>query len=125
MIKVIVPVEDCAEGTVSTHFGRANYYILYSIEAGKIKEIKCMENPKNFNRKPCEYFPEIGIGAVLIPSSDGIGRKAVSMLRVKSIRIFVVDAKTAEEAIRKFIEGEASEFLGEGCRGKELGTDYH
>lgn len=124
-MKVIVPVEDCAEGSVSAHFGRANYFILYSIEAGKIKEIKCMENPKNFNRRPCEYFAEIGIGAVLIPSSGGIGRKAVGMLRAKGIRIFVVNAVTAEEAIRRFIEGGASEFLGEGCRGKELGMDYH
>lgn len=42
MIKAIVPAEERAEGSVSAHFGRADYYMLYSIEAGKINEVKVL-----------------------------------------------------------------------------------
>ena len=118
MIKAVIPVEDCTSRLISPHFGRANYYMVYSIEDGEIKENECMESPKYMNRRPGEYFADMGINLVLIPSGGGIGRRAVYALRTKGIKVYVVDATTADEAIKKFVGGEAIEYTGEGCPGK-------
>jgi len=115
---IVIPVEDCNNKIMATHFGRANYYVLFIVEAGVIKDEKCIENPRYRGAKPGEYFAEMGADIIIISVRSGIGRKAIQELRSRGVRILQVDARNAVEAVEKFLRGNAREYTGDGCSGQ-------
>jgi len=119
MTRIAIPVQSCTDKTLSAHFGRAGGYIIAEIREGRIVKTECLENPRRMGYRPGEYLRMIGIDVLLIPSHGGIGRKALQQLAEIGAKVFLVDAMDADEALRKYLDGETREYSGEGCLGRE------
>ncbi len=123
-MKVLIPVEDCSTKRLSTHFGRAGGFIVMDVQNNDIVMVKCIGNPREHGVPAGQYFAGL-VDAVLLPEQGGIGFKALDFLRRNNAKIFTVKALDADEAIRKFLNGEATEFIGQGCRGSGAENCHH
>ena len=123
-MKVLIPIEDCSTKRLSLHFGRAGGFIVVDIHNNDTVMVKCIENPRGHGVPAGQYFASL-VDAVLLPEKGGIGFKALDFLRRNNVKIFTVRALDADEAIRKFLNGEATEYIGQGCRGSGAESSHH
>jgi len=111
--------------TISQHFGRAQYYLVATIENGKVinRELRDKLGHANFANEP--YDPEIpGQPHGFSPASQdrharmaqaitdcevllcrGMGMGAYESMKMYNIRPIVTDIAVIDEAIKNFIEG--------------------
>ncbi len=123
-MKVLIPVEDCTAKRLSPHFGRAGGFIVVDVHNNEVIMEKCMENPRGHGVPAGQYFAGL-VEAVLLPEQGGIGFKALDALRRNNVKIYIVKALRVNEAIRKFLNGEATQYSGQGCRGSVAKDGYH
>ncbi len=116
-MKIVLPVNNCREKILEAHFGRAGYYLVVIVENNEVVSEECIVNPRMNGARPGDYFAELGVDAVIIPRSGGIGSKALVKLRGRGVKVFIVDASNADDAIKSFISGRVEEYIGEGCSG--------
>ncbi len=120
-MKIAVATEDGK--TTSRHFGRAPFYLVFTINEGEIVEKVQREKPSHqmFAHEPHEvHLHEHGTGAqsehkhsqMIEPIQDcdavivrGMGTGAYLALQEANIRPIVSDVDDAEEAVRAYIDG--------------------
>ena len=125
-MKIAVVTED--ENTISMHFGRAPYYLIFTVEEDKIigKELRDKLGHRQFANEPSHE--ETGApdprGHGFGKSSEdkhnrmieaikdceviivnGMGRGAYIAMEQANIRPFVSDIADAEEAVKAYIDG--------------------
>ncbi len=114
--------------TISRHFGRAPYYLVFTVEAGKIiaQEQRAKPGHQQFAQGPQELHEhhdhEQGHGMdehsghkhdqMLQPIQDcevvivrGMGRGAYLSIEEAHMRPFITDLDTAEAAVQAYLEG--------------------
>ncbi|WP_119070541.1 NifB/NifX family molybdenum-iron cluster-binding protein [Aggregatilinea lenta] len=123
-MKIAVVTEDGQ--TISQHFGRAPYYLVFTIEDGAIiaREQRDKANHSHFAGQPHDHEHDHGQGHgfgslsehkhnQMIDSiidceamlSRGMGRGAYVSLQQANIRPIVTDIASAEDAVRAYAEG--------------------
>ncbi|HML24309.1 MAG TPA: NifB/NifX family molybdenum-iron cluster-binding protein [Aggregatilinea sp.] len=125
-MKIAVVTEDGQ--TISQHFGRAPYYLVFTIEDGAIvaREQRDKANHSHFAGQPHEHEHghEHGQGHGFGPASEskhnqmiasitdceaaivrGMGRGAYISLQQANIRPIVTDIASAEDAVRAYVDG--------------------
>lgn len=124
-MKIAVITEDGK--TISQHFGRAPYYLIFTIEEGAIvaKELRDKAGHRQFAQEDHEHGSENdprghGFGthsdakhARMIESIQdceaiivrGMGRGAYLAMEQANIRPFVTDLADAEEAVKAYMGG--------------------
>ncbi len=79
LVAVATDDDKVLNGEVSMHFGRCRYYTLVEVEADRIGDARCVENPHYDNHQPGVMPAYIhGLGADVI-LAGGMGPKAVNM----------------------------------------------
>jgi predicted Fe-Mo cluster-binding NifX family protein len=127
-MKIAVVTED--EATISQHFGRAPYYLVYTVEDGNVidKELRDKAGHHTFTTQHTETAPgeRHGYGAgsqskhdamagaisdcqVLI--SGGMGWGAYESMSGYNIEAVVTDISSADEAVRLYIEGKLPNLM--------------
>jgi predicted Fe-Mo cluster-binding NifX family protein len=105
--------------TVSEHFGRAGFYVVYDIEDGKIKG-------KEIRPKASHQHPWVGGHEGEGPASDegsfhnrmlagvsdcqavfarGMGWGMYQAMKQSGLKPYLIDIASADEAVRAFLEG--------------------
>ena len=124
-MKIAVITED--EKTISMHFGRAPYYLVFTVEDGKItkKELRDKIGHRQFANEPGHHHGQAdprghGFGrdseskhARMIESIKdcaviivrGMGRGAYLAMEQANIRPFVTDIADAEDAVKAYVDG--------------------
>lgn len=121
-MKIAVVTED--ERTISQHFGRAPYYLVLTVEDGKVtgKETREKAGHHTFAAHHTEAAPGemhgYGAGAqtrhaamaetiadcqVLI--AGGMGMGAYESMRSRGIDVIVTDEENIDESVSRYIEG--------------------
>lgn len=129
-MKIAVITEDSQ--TISQHFGRAPYYLVFTIEDGTIvtKELRDKVGHRQFAHRDHEHESEDdprghGFGAHsdakharmidAIQDCDviivrGMGRGAYLAMEQANIRPFVTDLASAEEAVKAYLGGTLTDY---------------
>ncbi len=121
-MKLAVVVED--QDTISQHFGRAPYYLVYTIENGRIRGRELRDKPghRQFASEPHvhDHQHEHGMDAhsahkhdqMIAPIADcealivrGMGRGAYMALEQAQIRPFVTDVSRPDAAVQAYLDG--------------------
>jgi predicted Fe-Mo cluster-binding NifX family protein len=124
-MKIAVITEDGQ--TISQHFGRAPYYLVFTVEEGEIveKELRDKAGHQQFAQEPHDHESENdprghGFGAHsdakhvrMIESIQdceaiivrGMGRGAYLAMEQANIRPFVTELSDAEEAVKAYLGG--------------------
>jgi len=118
-VKIAIPSDDGE--SISPHFGRCRYFIIYEIEDNKIKSRTVRKNlccphrvnvcPKTVLVQTREFIERIRNEAVsgILDCQVMIGRymneSAIDNLNSHNIRIVLVDEKEADVAIEKYLLG--------------------
>lgn len=124
-MKIAVVVED--QETISQHFGRAQHYLVYSVEDGIIRGRELRDKPghQHFASEPHDHdhSHEHGTDAhsghkhdqMIAPIADcealivrGMGRGAYVALEQARIRPFVTDIDSPEQAVQAYLDGTLS-----------------
>lgn len=127
-MNIAVVTED--EVTISQHFGRAPYYMVYTVEDGKVtgKERRDKAGHHTFAAQHVETAPgerhgydsgaqtkhasmaeTISDCQVLI--AGGMGWGAFESMKSYNIEAFVTDVKDMDEAVGRYIKGELPNLM--------------
>ncbi len=131
-MKIAVITEDGQ--TISQHFGRAPYYLVFSVENNEIvgKELRDKAGHRQFAQEEHDHNEEHdprghGFGAHsdakhvrMIESIQdceaiivrGMGRGAYLAMEQANIRPFVTEIADAEEAVKAYIDGTLEDHIG-------------
>ncbi|MCD1293879.1 dinitrogenase iron-molybdenum cofactor [Methanocella sp. CWC-04] len=99
-MKVCIPKD---RNKVARNFGNADEFVLYEIEDGKIIGRDLIKNPSREQASSPKMMPKIGVTHII---ADGIGKRAVDMLKDENIPVYPGAKGTLDEAIEKFLRGE-------------------
>jgi len=123
-MKIAVVTEDGQ--TISQHFGRAPYYLVFTTDDGEIvgKELRDKIGHRQFVNEPHDHDHHDPRGHGFGAHSDakhvrmiesiqdceviivrGMGRGAYLAMEQANIRPFVTDIETAEEAVKAYLDG--------------------
>ncbi len=123
-MKIAVVTEDGQ--TISMHFGRAPYYLVFTVEDGAIvaQEQRDKANHQHFVGQPHDHSHDHEQGHGFDPASAdkhnrmieaiidceavivrGMGRGAYVAMEQANIRPIVTDIASAEDAVRAYAEG--------------------
>ena len=121
-MKIAVVVED--QETISQHFGRAQHYLVYTVEDGSIKSHELRDKPghQHFAGEYHDHDHSHGHGTdahsghkhdqMIAPIADcealivrGMGRGAYVSLEQARIRPFVTDISQPDEAVQADLNG--------------------
>lgn len=106
-------------GSVSPHFGRCGEYTVFTIEDGKIKDRKVLENPGHEPGKIPVFLSEHNVEVII---AGGMGRKAQMLFEEMGIKHILGAIGTVDSVIEQFCDGSLSD--GEDlCSGGE-GHDH-
>ena len=114
MVKLVIPVEDQTGVTLSAHFGRAPYFVWFTVESGKVVASGVVPNDSDHfggMGSPPEKIRSLG-GDVVI--SSGMGMKAIQMFQDLGIAVLQGTHRRSQENVEAFIGGELHE-LTQGC----------
>jgi len=127
-MKIAAVTEDGT--TISQHFGRAPYYLVVTVEDGKIvnKEKRDKEGHHSFAGIPDEHIPGQGHGygtgsqekharmaqaitdcQVLL--AGGMGWGAYDSLKNAGIEVITTDVENIEEAVKLYLQGELPNLM--------------
>jgi predicted Fe-Mo cluster-binding NifX family protein len=120
-MKIAVVIDD--EKTISQHFGRAQYYLVYTVEDGAIRGNERRDKPGHQHfageHHDHDHSHEHGTDAhsdhkhdqMIAPISDcealivrGMGRGAYLALEQARIRPFVTDIRSPDEAVQAYLD---------------------
>ncbi len=125
-MKIAVVTDTDKGSTISRHFGRAPFYLVFTVEAGEIvaQEQRAKPGHQQFAQGPQELHEhqdhEHGMdehsdhkhGQMLEPIQDcevvivrGMGRGAYLSIEEAHLRPFITDIETAEAAVQAYIDG--------------------
>lgn len=119
-MKIAITTND--RKTISEHFGRSKYFMIFEIDKGQIKS---REERTNFGRDH-SHHNHLAIVKILEDCSDilciNLGMRIYNDLSSIGIKIQLVDEKNIEDAIKLFIEGKIT-----NTNDKQMcyGWDYH
>lgn len=107
--KIAIPVDS---GQVSSHFGHAALFFIYTIEEGKIirtsKEVPPPHEPGVIPR----WVKSLGVDTLI---TGGIGRKAVDIFEQLGVRVLCgAETRLAEELVADYL-ADRLKLSGETC----------
>jgi len=115
---------------ISKHFGRSAYFIVYSIDDGKIIDRELRRNtftphmtgqnkPNEHHDTPNAHSGVVGaLGDCEAILCYGMGMRAAQDLRVNKIKALVLPHEcTPDEAVRLYLQGGLQENTGGFCEG--------
>ncbi len=117
-IKVIFPYRHKVaialdhEGTVSEHLGSTPFFLVYTVQGGKVLEKETRQNEKTCSRLAkdteagCWKLMEELLPDVKVLISRGMGENAYAGLLRRDVLPIVNQEKDAERAIRSYLKGE-------------------
>lgn len=126
MTKIAVVTDD--RQTISAHFGRAQYYLVYTIQDGKVtqRELRDKANHSHFAGEHHEHHDQHGkqphgtdpasqvrhasmmdtIMDCQVLLARGMGWGAQAALKERGVRAILTDIQDAEAAIEVYLAGE-------------------
>ena len=128
-MKIAVVSDDTK--TISAHFGRAQYYLVYTVENGKITgqetrtkpghkhtEDKPHENHENCNEDSHSHHSEASHANMMDVIMDcdvllarGMGKGAYEGLKVRSIQPIITDIPEIQPAVEAYLNGNLIDHL--------------
>jgi len=118
-MKIAVPTDDGKR--IAEHFGRAQSFLIFSIEDGKIlyHEVVDSMSPHSDggsgqSHDECAWFMPLLEGSDVI-ISRGMGRRAVGHFNEAGIKPVFTDLDDAEEAVRAYANGTLKECAQPEC----------
>jgi len=100
MEKIAVPVQGA---NVSTHFGHAPQFKIFSIEDNKIIAEENLENPGHQPGLLPRLLNEAGADLVI---ASGMGQKAIAIFESNNIEVVCGAAGEAKTAVTDYLNGE-------------------
>lgn len=104
-MRVCIPTisEAGLDGRLSPHFGKAPYFTLADVEAGRVR---ALSNPNARHEEGrCDAVQAVRGMGVDVVVCRGMGPKALESLRRHGVAVLVTDGWTVAEALRGFREG--------------------
>jgi len=99
-LRIAVTYED---GKIFEHFGKSERFMIYDIEAGKVK-IKTLINTNGKRRGALAYIlKDIGVDALIC---GGVGEGAMRALKEAEVRFCSGITGETDEAVERFLKGE-------------------
>jgi len=129
-MKIAVVTDD--EKTISAHFGRAQYYVVFTVEDGKItgQETRSKANHSQFTGEDNHYDEHSNthgmdpgsqhrhgmmmetIGDCQVLLARGMGQGAHYSLKERGIRPVLTDIQDMQAAVEAYLSGKLIENLG-------------
>lgn len=118
-MKIAVPTDDGKR--IAEHFGRAQSFLIFSMEDGKIlnREVVDSRSPhlgggqESAHGQGAWFMSSLEGTDVLI--SRGMGRKAIAYFQEAGIKPVFTDLDDAEEAVRAYANGTLKECAQPEC----------
>jgi len=102
----------CTLGKVAEHFGYCEKFVIYEIEAGKIKSKEEVKNPGHVPGYLPKFLKEKGVDIVI---AGGIGPRAINLLNSFNIKVISRVSGNEKEVIENFLKGELKE-MSRSCK---------
>lgn len=119
-MKIAIPTND--RKTISEHFGRSKYFMIFEIDKGQIKSREERTN----SERDHSHHSHGAIVKILEDCSDilciNLGMRIYNDLSSIGIKIHLVDEKNIEDAVKLFVEGKITDINDKKIC---LGGDYH
>jgi predicted Fe-Mo cluster-binding NifX family protein len=98
--KVAIPISN---GTLSTHFGHTEQYVIYTISEGKVTGTEyAIPPPHEYGSHP-RFLREIGSNVVI---ASGMGHKAIALFNDFGIKAIIgIETLTPDIIIERYIQG--------------------
>lgn len=101
-----------SEGNIVTgHFGHCEGFNVFTVEDNKIKNKEFIANPGHRKNFLPNFLNDKGVNVII---SGGMGRGAIDIFNEKGIEIIIGATGAAEEAVKKYLNGEL-ESTGSVC----------
>ena len=91
------------EGTVAEHFGRCPEYTLASIEEGRVKHCKTLDNPGHEPGFLPRFLSEHGVDCIL---AGGMGPRAQQLFNELDIKVVTGVSGAVEQVLSDFLAGD-------------------
>ncbi|MCX6169474.1 MAG: NifB/NifX family molybdenum-iron cluster-binding protein [Ignavibacteriales bacterium] len=117
-MKFAVPTTQ--ENQVDAHFGHCEFFTVFSVEDGEIKNSQIVESPQGCGCKSniASVLQEMGVSIML---AGNIGGGAVNVLNQSGIDVVRGCGGDVNELVKEFVKGELVDS-GESCRQHESHT---
>ena len=97
------------DSQVSHHFGRCPYFVMASVEDGKITQVEDVENPYYQGHQPGEVPAFIRDQAADVMISGGMGRRAIAHFEECGVAAATGASGTVRTSIELYLSGELRE----------------
>lgn len=109
------------EGEIFQHFGHTEFFKLFTIEKGIIKDSRIVSADGAGHSEIVDFLVKNKVDVLVC---GGIGAKAVSFLSEAGIEVFAGNVGKVDDAITKFIKGELNKTDVSNCEEKAHGDSH-
>ncbi len=103
------------DSMISSHFGKAPYYIFVKVEEGEIKEIIERESPFLTGHSPGEVPEFVHRNGAAVIISGGMGHRAIQNFEDLKITPVVGVSGIVKDVLYDFLSGKLKDYKGSPC----------
>ncbi|MBI5217821.1 MAG: NifB/NifX family molybdenum-iron cluster-binding protein [Bacteroidia bacterium] len=115
-MKVAIPTRN---GNVDDHFGHCEYYTIFTIEGGKIRNEESFKAPEGCGCKS-NIAPILESMGVTVMLAGNMGEGALNVLHASGIEVYRGANGNVKDLINYFLSGKVTDS-GIGCTSHEQG----